>query len=82
MLFSLMTAALLASYVSKFVSPVPLYHALAKNFEYPEPKKAGLRHPEQALKKPLKAAFLIFLSKERILPVHFLCLQSGFTQCP
>ena len=41
MLFSLMTAALLASYVSKFVSPVPLYHALAKNFEYPEPKKGN-----------------------------------------
>ena len=39
MLFSLMSVALLAAYVSKFVSPTPLYHALAKNFEYPEPVK-------------------------------------------
>ncbi len=41
MLLSLMTVALLASLVSKFVSPIPLYHALAQKFEY-VPEKKGI----------------------------------------
>ena len=41
MLLSLMAVSLLASLVSKYVSPEPLYHALAKKFEYvPETKEA------------------------------------------
>lgn len=36
MLLSLMAASLLASLVSKFISPVPLYQALAQKFEYPD----------------------------------------------
>ncbi|MDL2283741.1 chloride channel protein [Oxalobacter sp. OttesenSCG-928-P03] len=40
MLLSLMITALIASGVSRFISPVPLYHALAQRYAYPaSPKK-------------------------------------------
>lgn len=40
MLLSLMITALLASVVSRFVSPVPLYHALAQRYAYRTPPAA------------------------------------------
>jgi H+/Cl- antiporter ClcA len=35
MLLPLMMTTLLASAVSRFISPVPLYHAMAKRYAYP-----------------------------------------------
>lgn len=44
MLLSLMITSLLASCVSRFISPVPLYHALAERYAYPvSPEKRRLQ---------------------------------------
>ncbi len=43
MLLSLMITALLASVVSRFVSPIPLYHALAERFAYRPQENSSLK---------------------------------------
>ncbi|MDR0934396.1 MAG: chloride channel protein, partial [Burkholderiaceae bacterium] len=57
MVLSLMITSLLASYISRFVAPVPLYHALAEQFAYPDapPPPAGKKPPGPAASQPGKA---------------------------
>lgn len=53
MLLSLMITALLASATSRFVSPIPLYHALAERFAYPPQQKNISLQPDSSKKTDL-----------------------------